>query len=100
AEIRKVIKTQEAKKPAKPVVMPKINATTSRKYEPEFTRSVLDQPSVENTGPTMRYSDAELIEFRELIARKLDAAKKELSYLHGLITRKDEMSGDETDNRY
>jgi RNA polymerase-binding transcription factor DksA len=23
-----------------------------------------------------------------------------LSYLHGLITRKDEMSGDETDNRY
>jgi RNA polymerase-binding transcription factor DksA len=48
----------------------------------------------------MRYSDAELQEFRELIARKLDAAKKELAYLHGLITRKDSMSGDETDNRY
>lgn len=48
----------------------------------------------------MRYSDAELQEFRELIARKLEAAKKELTYLHGLITRKDEMSGDETDNRY
>lgn len=100
AEIRKVIKAQEASKPAKPVVMPKINATTSRKYEPEFTRSVLDQPAVENTGPTMRYSDAELAEFKELIVRKLEAAKKELSYLNGLITRKDEMSGDETDNRY
>lgn len=100
AEVKKVVKTQEVKKPAKPVVMPKINATTSRKYEPEFTRSVLDQPTVENSGPTMRYSDAELAEFKELIARKLDAAKKELSYLHGLITRKDEMSGDETDNRY
>ena len=48
----------------------------------------------------MRYSDAELQEFRELIARKIEAAKKELAYLHGLITRKDEMSGDETDNRY
>lgn len=87
-------------KPLKPVAMPKINATTSRKYEPDFTRSVLDQPSPIINGPSMRYSDAELQEFRELIARKLEAAKKELAYLHGLITRKDEMSGDETDNRY
>jgi RNA polymerase-binding transcription factor DksA len=100
AEIRKAARAQEAKKVQKPVVMPKINATTSRPYQPEFTKSVLDQPSQEYTGPTMRYSDAELVEFRELISRKLDAAKKELSYLHGLITRKDEMSGDETDNRY
>jgi RNA polymerase-binding transcription factor DksA len=100
ADVKKAAKPQEVKKPAKPVVMPKINATTSRKYEPEFTKSVLDQPATENTGPTMRYSDAELVEFRELIGRKLEAAKKELSYLHGLITRKDEMSGDETDNRY
>jgi RNA polymerase-binding transcription factor DksA len=87
-------------KPPKPVVMPKINATTSRKYEPDFTKSILDQPSPIINGPSMRYSDAELQEFRELIARKLEAAKKELAYLHGLITRKDEMSGDETDNRY
>jgi len=100
AEIRKALKAKKVDKPAKPVAMPKINATTSRKYEPEFTRSVLDQPSNDQTGPTMRYSDAELIEFKELISRKLEAAKKELAYLHGLITRKDEMSGDETDNRY
>ena len=44
--------------------------------------------------------DSELIEFKELIQRKLEAAKKELSYLHGLITRKDELGGDEGDNRY
>lgn len=100
AEIRKAARAQEAKKTQKPVAMPKINATTSRPYQPEFTKSVLDQPAQEQTGPTMRYSDSELVEFRELIARKLLAAKKELSYLHGLITRKDEMSGDETDNRY
>jgi RNA polymerase-binding transcription factor DksA len=87
-------------KPPKPVVMPKINATTSRKYEPDFTKSILDQPSPIINGPSMRYSDSELQEFRELIGRKLEAAKKELAYLHGLITRKDEMSGDETDNRY
>jgi RNA polymerase-binding transcription factor DksA len=32
--------------------------------------------------------------------RKLEAARKELSYLQGLITRKDDMGGDDSDNRY
>lgn len=95
----------EAKKPAIPakpvkVVIPEIKTKTVRKYEPEFTKSVLDTPQEEQTGPTMRYSDAELGEFRELINRKLDAAKKELAYLQGLITRKDEMGGDNDDARY
>jgi RNA polymerase-binding transcription factor DksA len=88
--------------PAKPVkvVIPEIKTKTVRKYEPEFTKSVLDQPENTQTGPTMRYSDAELVEFKELILKKLEQAKKELSYLQGLITRKDEMGGDETENRY
>lgn len=96
----------QAKKPVIPpvkatkVVMPEIKTKTVRKYEPEFTRSVLDIHLQENTGLTMRYSDSELLEFRELITKKLDAAKKELAYLQGLITRRDEMGGDETDNRY
>ncbi len=80
--------------------MPEIKTKTVRKYEPEFTKSVLDTYQQEPTGPTMRYSDAELTEFRDLITKKLDAAKKELTYLQGLITRKDEMGGDDTDNRY
>jgi len=86
-------------KPTK-VVIPEIKTKTVRKYEPEFTKSVLDTVHEEQTGPTMRYSDAELGEFRELINRKLDAAKKELAYLQGLITRKDEMGGDNDDARY
>jgi RNA polymerase-binding transcription factor DksA len=88
--------------PPKPVkvVIPEMKTKTVRKYEPEFTKSVLDTPQEEQTGPTMRYSDAELGEFRELINRKLDAAKKELAYLQGLITRKDEMGGDNDDARY
>jgi len=93
------------KKPAAPpkpvkVVIPEIKTKTVRKYEPEFTKSVLDQPENIQTGPTMRYSDAELVEFKELILKKLDQAKKELAYLQGLITRKDEMGGDENENRY
>lgn len=88
--------------PAKPVkvVIPELRTKAIRKYEPEFTKSVLDQPDQIQMGPTMRYSDAELTEFRELIQKKLDQAKKELTYLQGLITRKDEMGGDETENRY
>ncbi len=86
--------------PAKPVVLPKINTKTSRKYQPEFTKSVLDQPVHDLGAPIVRYSDADLTEFREIIQRKLDSAKKELNYLQGLITRKDEMGGDNDDARY
>ncbi len=82
------------------VVIPEIKTKTVRKYHPDFTKSVLDQPIEQPSGPTMRYSDAELNEFREIITKKLDAAKKELTYLQGLITRKDEMGGDNDDARY
>ena len=103
--LKEAIKTQKAKDEklkaaAKMVVLPKINTKTSRKYQPEFTRSVLDLPINNPGAPIIRYSDSDLTEFRELIQRKLDSAKKELAYLQGLITRKDEMGGDETDNRY
>jgi len=95
------VKAKDIKVPtAKAVAIPKISTKTVRKYEPEFTKSLLDKAAVNVQGPTLRYSDSELQEFRELIQRKLEAAKKELSYLHGLITRKDEMGGDEGDNRY
>jgi RNA polymerase-binding transcription factor DksA len=86
--------------PAKPVTIPKITTKTSRKYQPDFTKSVLDQPKNDPGASIIRYSDSDLNEFRELIQRKLAAAKKELSYLQGLITRKDELGGDEGDNRY
>jgi RNA polymerase-binding transcription factor DksA len=98
--VKNVVKIAEPKKPEKPFVMPKTSTEKSRKYEPQFVKSVLDQAPEENNGPSMRYSDAELNEFRDLITRKLETAKKELGYLQGLITRKDEMGGDDTDNRY
>jgi RNA polymerase-binding transcription factor DksA len=96
--IMKPILKKEPPKPVK-VVIPKTTTRSVKKYEPEFTKSVLDTPMNENTGPTQRYSDADLEEFRELITKKLDAAKKELNYLQGLITRKDE-TGDMEDARY
>jgi RNA polymerase-binding transcription factor DksA len=97
----KAAKPKETKTaPAKPVAIPKTSTKNARKYQPSFTKSVLDQPKNDPGAPIMRYNDSDLAEFRELIQRKLGAAKKELNYLQGLITRKDELGGDESDNRY
>ncbi len=91
---------KEAKKPV--VVKPvKTSVSTSVRYQPDFTKSVLDKAVEEKPqGPMIRYNDGDLVEFRELIQRKLESAKKELGYLQGLITRKDEMGGDGDDGRY
>lgn len=99
--VKPVIKPVVKKEPPKPtkVVIPKTSTKSVKKYNPEFTKSVLDNPDQDFSGPTQRYSDADLAEFRELIIKKLDAAKKELGYLQGLITRKDE-AGDMDEGRY
>jgi RNA polymerase-binding transcription factor DksA len=98
--IKQKVKPVIKKEPPKPLkmVIPKTTTKSSVKYEPEFTKSVLDTLSYQS-GPSMRYSDSDLTEFREIIQKKLDAAKKELNYLQGLITRKDE-GGDMDEARY
>lgn len=99
-KVQPVIK-KEPPKPTK-LVIPKTTTKSSVKYEPEFTKSVLDSAAAAASlpqGPTMRYSDNDLNEFREIIQKKLDAAKKELAYLQGLITRKEE-GGDMDEGRY
>ena len=87
--------------PIKDVKVPKINTKTSIPYQPGYTQLEKRTDAAKTNGdPLVKYSDAELNEFRELITKKLDAAKKELTYLQGLITRKDEMGGDNDDARY
>lgn len=87
--------------PIKEVKVPKITTKTSIPYQPGYTQMEKRTDVSKTSGePLVRYSDAELNEFRELIARKLEAARKELSYLQGLITRKDDMGGDNDDARY
>jgi RNA polymerase-binding transcription factor DksA len=71
---------------------------TMREYNPT-QRSVLDAPD-QNSGPVYRYNDEDLNEFKELILQRLENARKELAYLQGLITRKDEAGTEDTDNRF
>ena len=97
---RGFIRPPKKDEPVKDVKVPKTTVKSSVPYQPGYTPLDQRKESYKSNDPLVRYSDTELSEFRELINKKLEAAKKELAYLQGLITRKDEMGGDETDNRY
>ena len=105
APVKEAIKElkKEAKKPARPENFkpPVTSVSTVKPYQPDFVKSVLDQGQSEHQSKVLvRYSDAELNEFKDLIVKKLDAAKKELIYLQGLITHKDAGNGDDGEGRY
>jgi len=91
------VKKQE---PLKEVKVPKTSMKTSVPYNPEYKPLDQRKDAAKGSIPLVRYNDNDLNEFRDLINKKLEAAKKELSYLQGLITRKDEMGGDEAESRY
>lgn len=70
-------------------------------YKPEVYRSILDEPTYPAIISTVyRYNDEDLTEFKILITNRLEAARKELVYLQGLITRKDEAGTEDTENRF
>lgn len=79
---------------------PKKTATVSNTNTPEHKPTEQKHNSPKKNEALVRYNDADLTEFRELINKKMEAAKKELNYLQGLITRKDDMGGDESESRY
>lgn len=73
---------------------------TPEEFQPKG-KSILDPIPMNNTTEaTKRYSDDELLEFKELIVTRMETARRELTYLQGLITRKDEAGTDDTENRY
>lgn len=73
---------------------------SSPSYQAETYRSILDEPELPQQSTVYRYSDEELAEFKQIIVTRLDAARKELHYLQGLITRKDEAGTEDTENRF
>jgi len=93
-------KTAPKPAPMKEVKVPKTSVKTSVPYQPEYKSLEQRQEPSKNNDPLVRYNDTDLAEFKELIMKKLEAAKKELAYLQGLITRKDELGGDEAESRY
>ena len=86
--------------PMKEVKLPKITTATSVPYNPGYTPMEKRVEVPQTNVPLVKYSDSDLKEFREIINKKMDTAKKELAYLQGLITRKDGMGSDNDDARY
>ena len=103
-EVKPVAKAAPPKavkpEPVKEVKVPKTTMKTSVPYQPGYTPLEKRADAIKPNEPLVRYSDADLAEFRDLINKKMEAAKKELNYLQGLITRKDDMGSDDNDNRY
>lgn len=95
----KKVEPKPKDEPVKNFKVPKITAKSSVTYSPGYVpmdrRKEDDMPQT----PMVRYSDAELNEFKDLITKKLEAAKKELAYLQGVITHKGEM-GDSADGHH
>lgn len=91
---------RKAVEPIKDIKVPKISSKNSVPYQPGYVPMEKRKEVERSTETLVKYSDAELLEFKDLITKKLEAAKKELIYLQGLITRKDELGGDNDDARY
>lgn len=95
--IKKPVKKKVA--PLKEVKIPKTSVKTSKPYAPNY-QPLEERKAADGANELMiRYSDAELEEFRVLINKKLADASREVAYLQGIITRKDDMGGD-VDGRY
>ena len=55
--------------------------------------------SSNNTTKT-RYSDKELVEFKDLIVERLESSRKELKYLHEQINRTAEVGSDDSSMKF
>jgi RNA polymerase-binding transcription factor len=55
---------------------------------------------MENSATKTRYSDEELMEFKEIIEKKMDSAQKELKYLQEQISRSAGNDSADTINRF
>ena len=65
---------------------------------PSYNRSLLD--TLDDAAPRFRYSNEKLGEFKEVIIKKLGVARKELDFLQGIITRKNEAGTEDTENKF
>jgi RNA polymerase-binding transcription factor DksA len=65
---------------------------------PSYNRSLLD--TLDDAAPRFRYSDDKLAEFKVVIYKKLEIARKELDFLQGIITRKNEAGTEDTENKF
>ena len=92
---------------AKPVAVKHVEKKPAPKQnmpKPEVKRhaqNLVAQPRAHKSDDNRaRYSDKELLEFKNLISEKLESARQELKYLNDQINRKDDNGTDDTENKF
>lgn len=72
---------------------------SKREYEDDFLKQNVQSQNYTSESQ-LTYNEMELAEFKKLIQGKLFSAKKDLAYLKGLITRKDNIGREEDQSEY
>jgi RNA polymerase-binding transcription factor DksA len=113
--VKKALKTVKVVKPAaKKGIINKVVKKIAKVLKPvtktasKVTKVIAKTPPATTIKPKKgserstktRYSDPELVEFRQLIIEKVEAAKKELKYLQDQISRAGDTTSDDTDSKY
>lgn len=102
-EVGKPVSSKEAEKnqeaPAKPVVnpnRPSVGRPLPVNRRPEPARAIISNSKPEKETGKNRYADNELEEFREIINKKLEDARRELATLQAQMTAANEHGTDDT----
>jgi RNA polymerase-binding transcription factor DksA len=96
----KKIEPKVVEQPLKNFKVPKTTTKVSVAYSPGYVPMDKRKEDAEPQIPVVRYTDFELNEFKELITKKLESAKKELTYLQSVLTHKDDTGGENEDGRF
>lgn len=102
--ITPVVEVKKAAKPEKIVKFPKLHNAIKKSKEMEADEvkpiPVVEKPKkeivVKNTDMRSRYSDEELNEFKEIILKKLEEARKDYEILKDTLSHKDDHGTDDT----
>lgn len=97
APVKPVRKTEE---PIKEIKVPKITAKGSVPYQPGYVPMEKRKEVEKSTETLIRYTDAELLEFKEVVLKKLEELKNQVAYYKDQMRHTGAFGGDIDDARY
>jgi RNA polymerase-binding transcription factor DksA len=91
---------RKAAEPIKDVKVPKISAKGSVPYQPGYVSMEKRKDIEKSTDTLIRYTDAELAEFKEVVLKKLEETKIQVAYYKDQMRHSGAMGGDFDDAKY
>jgi RNA polymerase-binding transcription factor DksA len=91
---------RKAAEPIKDIKVPKISAKGSVPYQPGYVSMEKRKEVERSTDTLIRYTDAELAEFKEVVLKKLEETKIQVAYYKEQMRHSGAMGGDFDDAKY